>query len=420
MPVKVLMPALSPTMKSGTIAKWHKNAGDAVKPGDIIADIETDKAVIEFEYADEPGVMYKILKEEGSKNVAVNQSIAVIKVDGDEEAALLEMVHSAEGASGSVSNEAASTALQATPAKAAGDVVAPSPANKARETAHITSGSDRVKASPLAKKLAAQLSVDISKITGSGPYGRVVKADVLGASVPTSDTTIQEGSRVVEVSTMRKVISERLAESKRNIPHFYLAIDCMVGELLEVRSRINSNAEALGTKITVNDLVIKATALAVREFPEVNALWAGDKIVYHQNVDIAFAVALDDGLLTPVIAGADKMTLSELSKTAKSLVARAKDRKLLPHEFQGGCLTISNLGMFCIKEFYAIINPPQSCIMAVGQSEKRPVVVDNCVVAADVMSVTLSVDHRVIDGALAAKFLNRFKFYIENPLAMLA
>ncbi|MDD9361515.1 MAG: E3 binding domain-containing protein, partial [Anaplasma sp.] len=195
MPVKVLMPALSPTMKSGTIAKWHKNAGDAVKPGDIIADIETDKAVIEFEYADEPGVMYKILKEEGSKNVSVNQSIAVIKVDGDEEAELLDMVHSAEGVSGSVSSEAASTAVQGTPAKAAGDVVAQSPANKASGTAHTTSGSDRVKASPLAKKLAAQLSVDISKITGSGPYGRIVKVDVLGASVPTNDTTVQEDSR---------------------------------------------------------------------------------------------------------------------------------------------------------------------------------------------------------------------------------
>ncbi|MFV9839207.1 MAG: pyruvate dehydrogenase complex dihydrolipoamide acetyltransferase [Aaplasma endosymbiont of Hyalomma asiaticum] len=425
MPVKILMPALSPTMRSGTVTHWHKKEGDSIKPGDIIADIETDKAVIEFEYADEPGVLYKITKTNGSKDVPVNQVIALVKVEDDDEASLVEMISAiteGEGADQSVTNTIE-------PQNSAQGRRSPVPntqtqaldfANTSGPSGSLPRGAGRINASPVAKKLAAQLSLDISKIVGTGPYGRVVKADVVKASSTcNSAAQVEENAVSVEVSAMRRVVSERLVEVKRNVPHFYLAVDCMVSELLQVRARINSGTD-VSTKITVNDFIIKATALALREHPEVNASWNGDSILHYKSVDVAFAVSIDGGLLTPIIPQTDKLSISEISKTVKSLATRAKERKLLPHEFQGGGITISNLGMFGIKEFYAIINPPQSCIIAVGQSEKRAVVIDDSVVVADVMSVTLSVDHRVIDGALAAKFLNKLKFYIENPLLALA
>ena len=429
MPVKILMPALSPTMRSGTVTLWHKSEGDTLKPGDIIADIETDKAVIEFEYADEPGVLYKITKTAGTKDVPVNQVIALVKVVGDSDAELLKMVSSTEKEEkeGHTSAPADSVAESTKSNAASGDSSSvPAPSTKSVNASGTIStpvpgpaqGDGRIKASPLAKKLAAQLSLDVSKIVGTGPYGRVVKADVVNAS-SASSTTAEKKTSTVEISTMRRVVSERLVEAKRNVPHFYLAVDCIVSELLEVRAKINSSEDA-STKITVNDFIIKATALALRDHPEVNASWNDESILHYQSVDVAFAVSIEGGLLTPIIPQTDKLSISEISRTVKSLAARAKERKLLPHEFQGGGITISNLGMFGIREFYAIVNPPQSCIIAVGQSEKRPVVVDNQITIADVMSVTLSVDHRIIDGALAAKFLNKFKFYIENPLLTLA
>ncbi|QJC27909.1 dihydrolipoyllysine-residue acetyltransferase component of pyruvate dehydrogenase complex [Anaplasma platys] len=409
MPVKILMPALSPTMKSGTLTKWHKKVGDTLKPGDIIADVETDKAVIEFEYVDEPGTLYKILRDDGAAGVTVNQVIAVVKVDGDDDASLLAAV------SEPAQLETKPINKEITKSDGTKDTT-PETSMQAPAAAAET----RVKASPLAKKVAAQLGVDIREVVGTGPYGRVVKDDVVNAQGTRKPQNAHSTEPTeVEISGMRRVIAERLVEAKRSIPHFYLAVDCTVGELIATRSKINLNAGVLQTKITVNDFVIKAAALAVREFPQVNSSWQGDKILCLKDIDVAFAVALDDGLITPVIKNADLLSLSELSKTVKSLAARAKERKLLPDEFQGGGMTVSNLGMFGIKEFYAIVNPPQSCIMAVGRSEQRPVIVDGSVVVKDVMTVTLSVDHRVIDGATAARFLDRFKFYIENPLAML-
>ncbi|ACZ48882.1 branched-chain alpha-keto acid dehydrogenase subunit E2 [Anaplasma centrale str. Israel] len=430
MPVRVLMPALSPTMKSGIVAKWHKKEGDPVKPGDVIADIETDKAVMEFEYVDEPGVLHKILTQEGTRDVPVNQVIAVVRV-GDEDIgsvdeALCEVGHSATAKGPTAAQEKPATAAPASPCAASTEKAAQPQLKHQQPKMGVAYPipdfveERKIKATPLAKKLAARLSVDITKISGTGPYGRVVKADILDAtSAGSFPSTTDAAGDVVEVSSMRRVIADRLLESKLTVPHFYLAVDCMVGELLKLRAEINGSCADRGTRITVNDFVLKAAALAMREFPEINSSWEGDRIRYHRDVNISFAVSIDGGLITPVVKNVDVKPLSEISDTTKSLTTRAKERKLQPSEFQGGGFTVSNLGMFGVREFYAIINPPQSCIMAVGQSEKRAVVVDGCVVPADVMTVTLSVDHRVVDGVLAAKFLNRFKFYIENPLLML-
>ena len=417
MPVKVLMPALSPTMKSGAVTKWLKKEGDKVETGDIIAEIETDKAIMEFEYADECGVLYKILEAEGSSNVPVNKLIAVVQV-GNEVVNLHELLETGDDAPApqSVASTSASTAEDnqvTTPAASTASVPA------SATVPNVAGG--RVKASPLAKKLATSLSVDISSIKGSGPGGRVVKADVLSATSSASHSSVGGGTETfLGISSMRRVIAERLVQSKRDVPHFYLAVDCMVGELLETRAKLNSGLESLGVKVTVNDLIIKAVALSMRDFPGINSAWCEDKILVHRDVDVSFAVSIDDGLITPVIRSADKLPLSELCVVTKTLATKAKERSLKPHEFQGGGITVSNLGMFGIKEFYAIINPPQSCIVSVGASEKRAVVIDGSVVPADVMTTTLSVDHRIVDGVLAAKFLNRLKFYIENPLPMMA
>ena len=424
------MPALSPTMKSGIVAKWHKKEGDSVGPGDVIADVETDKAVMEFEYADEPGVLYKILAQEGTRDVLVNQVIAIVRV-GDEDVesveALCNVAHCMDATGPAADSKATAAATpSASPHVASTEKpVQPQPERQRPERGVAYPIPDfaeerKIKATPLAKKLASMLSVDITKVSGTGPYGRVVKADILDAAAGSfPSTTGVAGGDVVEVSSMRRVIADRLLESKLTVPHFYLAVDCMVGELLKLRGEINDSCADRGTKITVNDFVLKAAALAMREFPDINSSWEGDRIRYHRDINISFAVSIDGGLITPVVENVDVKSLSEISDITKSLATRAKERKLQPHEFQGGGFTVSNLGMFGVREFYAIINPPQSCIMAVGQSEKRAVVVDGCVVPADVMTVTLSVDHRSVDGVLAAKFLNRFKFYIENPLLML-
>lgn len=413
MPVKILMPALSPTMKSGTVAKWHKKEGDKLKPGDIIADVETDKAVIEFEYVDEPGTLYKILHGDGARGVAVNQIIAVVQVDGDSDAILQEAVGSTQQETKITQHSGTETSSNTLDSgrglSCHGDSV---------RVPAVDAGA-RVKASPLARKVAAQLNVDLQQVVGTGPYGRVVKDDVVNTrAVPGQNRASNSTTEEVEISSMRRVIADRLVEAKRCIPHFYLAMDCEVSELLVSRAKINHNI-SLQTKITVNDFAVKAAALAMKEFPEVNSSWQDDKIICHREIDVAFAVALDGGLITPVIKNADLLSLSELSETVKNLTSKAKDRKLLPHEFQGGGMTISNLGMFGVKEFYAIVNPPQSCIMAVGKSDQRPVVVDGTLSIGNVMTVTLSVDHRVLDGATAAKFLSKFKFYMENPISML-
>ncbi|QLK50147.1 pyruvate dehydrogenase complex dihydrolipoamide acetyltransferase [Ehrlichia ruminantium] len=403
--IEVLMPALSPTMTSGIIRKWYKSEGEEVKSGDIIADIETDKAVMEFEYTDEDGIMGKIIVAEGTKNVLVNQLIALIVTDKLD----LKEVDAYVSSSTASKTEKASVVLQGEK-EIKNDVV-------------TISEPKRIKISPLAKKIASDFAIDINSIQGTGPYGRIVKADVLDVvSKKENNVEIMHTSNgentFIEVSSMRKVIAERLVYSKQMIPHFYVSVDCKVDDLLKVRLEIN--AENFGTKITINDFIIKAVSMSIKKFPEINVSWDdNDKIIAFANIDISVAVSIDDGLITPIIRNADKKSLLEISNEVKMLASKAKTGKLKPEEFQGGGFTISNLGMFGIKEFNAIINPPQSCIMAVGCSDKRAIIVDDQICISNVMTVTLSVDHRVIDGVLAAKFLNCFKSYIEKPYLML-
>ena len=414
MPIEILMPALSPTMKEGKIIKWRKKEGDMVCAGDVIADIETDKAVMEFEAADD-GRLGRVLITEGTKKIAVNTPICVL-VDEDEDISSIESYTPA-------------TPLQADKVDAEiDDVTAVTPARD-------VSDADRIKASPLAKAIAKQHKLDLDKIDGTGPGGRIVKDDVLKyyeqsrndniISLPVFYGRNPEETYERELSSMRQIIAERLIESKRNIPHFYLTIDCNIDDLIEMRHRMNNSAivddqESPRYKLTVNDFIIKAAALALHKIPNVNASWGGDKIIFYNNIDISIAVGLEDGLITPIIRNADQKSLSQISNEIKGLVKRARTAKLVLEEFQGGGFTISNLGMYNIKEFGAIINPPQSAILAIGAAEKRPVVDCNGrIKAATMMNVTLSVDHRVIDGALGANWLNVFKRHVENPVTML-
>ncbi|AHX04095.1 pyruvate dehydrogenase complex dihydrolipoamide acetyltransferase [Ehrlichia chaffeensis str. Heartland] len=415
MPIEVLMPALSPTMKSGTIRKWYKAEGDVVKSGDVIADIETDKAVMEFEYTDEDGIMGKIFFAEGSKNIEVNQLIALIAVDEQD----LAKVHSYEKGDNVVKNEL--VALQdSQPAQDESVVLQMNQqiVNASEVLVNSSNSSERVKVSPLAKKIASNLGVDVNLVKGTGPYGRIIKADILDVINQHGHiANSPEDASFTEISSMRRVIAERLVYSKQTIPHFYVSIDCLVDSLLKLRLEIN--AENPDTKVTVNDFIIKAVAMSIKKFPEINVSWSDDKIVVFPSIDISVAVSIDNGLITPIIFGADKKSLLEISREVKALASKAKSGKLKPEEFQGGGFTVSNLGMFGIKEFYAIVNPPQSCIMSVGCSEKRAMVVNEQICISNVVTVTLSVDHRVIDGVLAAKFLNCFKSYLEKPFLML-
>ncbi|KJV65727.1 MULTISPECIES: pyruvate dehydrogenase complex dihydrolipoamide acetyltransferase [Ehrlichia] len=401
MPIEVLMPALSPTMKSGTIRKWYKSEGDVVKSGDIIADIETDKAVMEFEYTDEDGIMGKVFFEEGSKNVQVNQLIALIAVDEQD----LVGIHSYKKSDNVPKDGSVKSQIN----------------QQAVNTAMLNSPSDsceRIKISPLAKKIASDLCVDINSVKGTGPYGRIIKADILDIVNQKGNVSNSLGeSSFTEISSMRRVIAERLVHSKQTIPHFYISVDCLMDDLLKLRLEIN--AENLDSKVTVNDFIIKAVAMSIKKFPEINVSWSDDKIVVFHSIDISVAVSIDNGLITPIVFNADKKSLLEISSEVKVLATKAKSGKLKPEEFQGGGFTVSNLGMFGIKEFYAIVNPPQSCIMSVGCCEKKAIVVGEQVCISNVMTITLSVDHRVIDGVLAARFLNCFKSYLEKPFLML-
>ncbi len=394
MPIKILMPALSPTMNKtgGKIVKWHKKELDRVEVGDVIAEIETDKAIMEFESVDE-GVMAKIFVPEGTSGVAVNQLIALMIEEGEEYLNDLQMEESVVGEDNEIVKEIV--------------------AEKSSTESRVDEKAKRIKISPVARQLAYRSDIDITKLKGTGPYGRIIKADVLD-KIKLKDINSED---VIEVSNIRQVIAQRLVESKQTIPHFYLMVDCKVDKLIALKNEINSSDEK--NKITLNDLVIKATAMSMKKFPEINSSWVDNKILKYRSIDIAVAVALDDGLITPIVKNADNKNILSISHEVKDLVSKARSGKLKPEEFQGGGFTVSNLGMFGIKAFSAIINPPQSCIMAVGASEKRPVVVNEKVEIAEIMSITLSVDHRTVDGALGAKFLNIFKFYIENPLSIL-
>ena len=444
MPVQILMPALSPTMTDGKLSKWHKAEGDAVQSGDIIAEIETDKATMEYEAVDE-GVIGKILVPEGTEGVLVNAPIAVLLEEG-EDASAIDAAASPAPAAPAPSTSA--TPLAARMAEQAGLDPAQIPASgpggrvvKADVEAALGGASapaaaptgNRVFASPLAKRLAQQGGLDLSQISGSGPRGRIVKADVeaaLAAPAPAPAAAAAPVAAAPEVfapvtevphSMMRKVIAQRLSESKRTIPHFYLSVDCEIDSLLALRKDLNGRSpEGEGAyKISVNDFVVRAVALALRQVPAANATWTDEAVLLYDTVDVSVAVATPNGLITPVVRGADNKGLTAISAEMKDFGSRAREGKLMPEDYQGGGFTISNMGMMGIKEFSAIINPPQSCILAVGAGEARPVVKDGALAVATVMTCTLSVDHRSVDGAVGAEFMNAFKGMIEDPLTML-
>ncbi|MDD9907893.1 MAG: pyruvate dehydrogenase complex dihydrolipoamide acetyltransferase [Rhodospirillaceae bacterium] len=425
MPIQILMPALSPTMTEGTLAKWLVNEGDDVNAGDVIAEIETDKATMEVEAVEE-GKVGKIVVQEGTEGVAVNALIALLLEDGEDAGAL-------EGAADAAPAAAAPAApAPEAPAAPAPEAPAPAPA----PAAPAASSGDRIFASPLARRMAQQAGLDIATVTGSGPNGRIVKRDIeaaLAAGVPAAaapepaaapaaaPAPMPEGVEPAfdfePANNMRKVIAQRLTESKQTVPHFYLTVDCEIDTLLALRKDLNARSDDY--KISVNDLIIKACGVALRRVPAANASWTGDGIKRYHTADISVAVAIDGGLITPVIRDAGGKGLEAISSEMKDLALRAREGKLMPEEYQGGTFSISNLGMFGIKQFDAVINPPQGAIMAVGAGEQRPVVRNGALAVATVMSVTLSVDHRVVDGAVGAELLAAFKKLIEDPMTML-
>ena len=442
MPINILMPALSPTMEKGNLAKWLKKEGDTIKSGDVIAEIETDKATMEVEAVDE-GILAKIVVPAGSQDVPVNQLIALIAGEGEDAKAV---------ASGGGAAAPAAVAAPAAAAPAAASAAAPAPV---AASAPAASGS-RVFASPLARRIARQAGIDLAAVKGSGPHGRVVMADVEAAksgagspggariipmpgaaapapapaamaSGPSADSVkklFAEGSyEEVPHDNMRKTIARRLLESKQTVPHFYVTVDCELDALLALREQINKAAPVKdgkpAYKLSVNDMVIKAMAMALKAVPDANVSWTDSAMLKHKHADIGVAVSIPGGLITPVIRDACHKTLSAISNEMKDLAARAKARKLKPEEYQGGTTAVSNLGMFGVKDFAAIVNPPHATILAVGAGEQRPVVKNGQLAIATVMSVTLSTDHRAVDGALGAELMAAFKGYIENPMGML-
>lgn len=425
MPINILMPALSPTMTEGNLARWLKKEGDAVKAGDVLAEIETDKATMEVEAVDE-GTLARILVPDGAQGVKVNDVIAVLVEEGEDAGA----INAAPAA-----KPAPATAVPSAPATAA---AAPTP----KPAAAAPKAGGRIVASPLAKRLAEQQGIDLANVAGSGPNGRIVKIDLEGApkggaakpapaaakapaAAPTVSGTPQFGEPAFDLvphTSMRKTIARRLQESKQFVPHFYLTVDCEIDRLLKVREEINAGAPKEGPgayKVSVNDFVIKASALALIQVPNANASWSDDGVKMYKSADVSVAVAIPGGLITPILRNAEKKRLSELSAEIKEMAGRAKQGKLKPEEYTGGSFSVSNLGMFGIKDFSAIINPPQACILSVGAGEERAVVRKGQLAVANVMTCTLSVDHRVVDGATGAEFLAAFKRLIEQPLGML-
>ena len=413
MPIELKMPALSPTMEEGTLAKWLVKEGDKVASGDILAEIETDKATMEFEAVDE-GTVAKILVPEGSEGVKVGAPIAILAGEGED------------------AKSAASAAPKA-------DTAPPAPSAPA---APPGAEGDRVKASPLARRLAQAQNIDLASIQGSGPGGRIVRADVdaavgkspAAAPAPTAAAAPALGTHLVmpgpieqaipleevKLSNIRKTIARRLTEAKQQVPHIYLTVDIQLDALLKLRGELNKGLEGRGVKLSVNDLLIKALAVALVDVPECNVSFAGDHMLNYSRADISVAVSIPAGLITPIIVGADSKSVSAISTEMKELAGLARDGKLQPEQYQGGTASISNMGMMGIKQFEAVINPPQGMIMAIGAGEKRPYVINDSLQIATVMSATGSFDHRAIDGADGAKLMKRFKELVENPLGMLA
>ena len=420
------MPALSPTMTEGKLARWLKKPGDAIAPGDVIAEIETDKAMMEVEAIDE-GTLGEIKVPEGTEGVAVNTVIATMS-GGDAPA------KTAPAPKAEASAPAKPLAAEIQPEVAVLLPVKPVTNGLAREAGK----GGRIVATPLARRLAKQGGIDLSAIKGSGPHGRIVKADLdhapkavpAGAPAPVAASAKgQDARQLAELlgmpyelrpnSGFRKTIARRLTEAKQTVPHFYLTLDCRIDALLELRRRYNASADTVSGKASLNDFIIRASALALRKVPDANVSWAEDAILAYKDVDISVAVATPNGLITPIIKQADTKSLRQIAGEMRDLAARARDGKLKPQEYQGGTFSISNLGMFGIREFAAVINPPQACILAVGNGEQRAVAEDGELKIATLMTVTLSVDHRAVDGALGAEYLAAFKALIEDPYSLL-
>ncbi len=432
MPINILMPALSPTMEVGNLAKWLVKEGDTVAPGDIIAEIETDKATMEVEAVDE-GTVAKIVVAEGAEEVPVNQVIAILVEEGEDAASVETPAATPVAVAAPEPAAAPAPAAAVTPAPVAAPAPVAIPAPK-------TEGA-RIFASPLARRLAKENAIELAALSGSGPHGRIVRRDIetaigAGKAAPSAAPAMQampdeqvrklfeEGSyEIVKHDNLRKVIARRLVEAKTTIPHFYLTLDCDIDKLLEVRREINAAAPEIdgepAYKVSLNDMVIKALAKALIAVPAANATWTAEAMLLHKHADIAVAVSIPGGLITPVVRRADEKPLSVIANEMKDLAARARERKLMPEEYQGGSSAVSNLGMYGIREFAAVINPPQATILAVGAGVERPVIKDGALAKATIMTVTLSTDHRAVDGALGAELLAAFKNYIENPMAML-
>ena len=442
MPIEILMPALSPTMTEGNLAKWTVKEGDKIKSGQVIAEIETDKATMEVEAVDE-GTMGKIVVTGGTEGVKVNQLIALLLEEGEDKKVLDTYVPKAASEDKKVEGKSVPTAIAPSAAPTSAPTAAPSLAPTAAAATPMRGAGERVFASPLAKRIAAQEGVDIGGIVGTGPHGRVLRDDVLKAK---SSGNLGRSGRVmrnpveftkIPNTNMRKVIARRLTESKQQVPHFYLTVECELNKLLDIRKDINFEAERVALpsippasvgevkggkpayKTSVNDFIIKAVGLALKKIPAANASWYDDAIVQYNNVDISVAVAIEGGLITPIVKNADQKSVVTISGEMKDLAARARLGKLAPEEFQGGGFSISNLGMYGVKNFSAIVNPPQGCILAIGAGEDRAVVRHGQMVVRNVMDVTLSVDHRVVDGAIGAEFLAAFKRYVESPALLL-
>ena len=411
------MPALSPTMEEGTLSKWLVKEGDKVESGDLIAEIETDKATMEVEAIDD-GVIGKILVGEGQESIKVNEPIAVLLLDGEELSdknnQIIEEKNKNKSIDKDIINE---TILEENIINVTKSIEK----NKTKDKIVISSDK-RIFITPLAKRIAKQRDIDLNELKGSGPNGRILKVDVENFKnnkiVEKVNITSLDNFKIVKNSAMRKTIADRLVKSKNEAPHFYLSLDCNIDELLKIRSGLNLKAKDQ-YKISVNDMIIKASSAALMKVPGANASWDNENTKYFNTTDISVAVAIEGGLITPIIKNVQSKGLIEISNDMKNLADRAKNGKLLPEEYAGGSFSISNLGMFGIKEFSAVINPPQGCILAVGSGEKRPVVVNEQIIIATIMTVTLSCDHRVVDGAVGAEFLSEFKNFIENPSLML-
>ena len=438
MPIELKMPALSPTMEEGTLAKWLVKEGDSVASGDILAEIETDKATMEFEAVDE-GTIARILVPDGTDAVKVGTVIALIAEEGEDAAS----VKAPAAASPAPKEPEAKAEPAAPPAPAAAPAPKAEAAPAAPASAAQAGGGDRIKASPLARRLAESAGLELAGLSGSGPGGRIVKADVEAAAgkvpapaaraeapaaaaaapaaaAPPQPVETEIPHEAVKLSNMRKTIARRLTEAKQTIPHIYLTVDIQLDALLKLRGELNKGLESRGVKLSVNDLLIKALAVALVEVPECNVSFAGDHLLKYSRADISVAVSIPGGLITPIVTGADGKSLSAISREIGELAGRAREGKLQPHEYQGGTASLSNMGMYGIKQFDAVINPPQGMIMAIGAGEKRPYVVNDSLQIATVMSATGSFDHRAIDGADGARLMQAFKRLIENPLGMLA